>query len=233
MSIKKLLLLVLFFFFVGLFVPRTSKAVDFQEVLTSEDSILVKIQEGIEYFFAFGIEKKVEVLEKHAEKRLVRAEGYAEDENNEKVQKMVQNYLQIKERQNNLLGKTDDGDVLGAVTQRTIDQQKTIEVIKTKIDVEVKQQVIQVREKVVNQVAQRVIDVDGSDGATEFFQKVEHVWAPGTGPGGGESGVVIEGGTMQFAPGTSAGGESGADTQNVVVESGGGSGGEGKTVIEE
>jgi len=127
MSIKKLLLLVLFIFFVGLFVPRTSKAVDLQEVLTSEDSIVVKIQEGIEYLFAFRIEKKVEVLEKHAEKRLVRAEGYAEEGNNERVQNLLQNYLQIKEKQNDLLGKTDDGDVLGAVTQRTIEQQKTIE----------------------------------------------------------------------------------------------------------
>jgi len=232
MSIKKLLLLVLFFFFVGLLVPRTSKAVDLQEVLTSEDSIVVKIQEGIEYFFAFRIEKKVEVLEKHAEKRLVKAESYAEEGNNERVQNLLQSYLQIKEKQNNLLGKTDDGDVLGAVTQRTIEQQKTIEVIKTKIDVEVKQQVIQVQEKVVNQVAQKVIDVDGSDGATEFFQEVEHVWAPGTGPGG-ESGVVVEGGTMQFAPGTSIREESGVNVQNVVVESGEGSGGEGKTIIEE
>ena len=231
MSIKRLLLLVLFFFFISFFIPRTSKAVDFQGVLTSEDSIVVKIQEGIEYFFAFKIEKKVEVLEKHAEKRLVRAEGYAEEGNNEKVQNLLQNYLQIKEKQNNLLGETDDGNVLGAVTQRTIEQQKTIEVIKTKIDVEVKQQVIQVQEKVVNQVAQRVIDVDGSDGATEFFQKVENVWAPGTGPGG-ESGVVIKGGTMQFAPGTSAGGESGADIQNVVVESGGGPGNSGTSVVE-
>ncbi|MBU0998378.1 hypothetical protein KJ570_02520 [Patescibacteria group bacterium] len=232
MNLKRLLLMVLFFFSISFFIPRTSKAVDLQDVLTSEDSIVVKIQEGIEYFFAFRIEKKVEVLEKHAEKRLVRAQGYAEEGNNEKVQNSLQNYLQIKEKQNNLLGKTNDGDVLGAVTERTIEQQKTIEVIKTKIDVDVKQQVIQVQEQVVNQVAERIVEVNGSEGQTEFFQKVEHVWAPGTGPGG-ESGVVIEGGTMQFAPGTSAGGTSGADIQNVVVESGEGSGGGSETTVVE
>jgi len=224
MSIKRLLLLVLFFFSISFFIPRTSKAIDLREVLTSEDSIVVKIQEGIEYFFAFKVEKKVEVLEKQAEKRLVLAQGYADEGNNEKVQNLLQNYLQIKERQNNLLGKTDNGDILGSVEERTIEQQKTMEEIKTKIDEGEKGQVIEVQEKVVNQVAQRIIDVNGSEGATEFFQKVEHVWAPGTGPGG-EAGVVIEGGTMQFAPGTSAGGSGGANIQNVVIEGGGGSSG--------
>jgi len=215
---------VLFFFSISFFIPRTSKAIDLREVLTSEDSIVVKIQEGIEYFFAFKVEKKVEVLEKQAEKRLVLAQGYADEGNNEKVQNLLQNYLQIKERQNNLLGKTDNGDILGSVEERTIEQQKTMEEIKTKIDEGEKGQVIEVQEKVVNQVAQRIIDVNGSEGATEFFQKVEHVWAPGTGPGG-EAGVVIEGGTMQFAPGTSAGGSGGANIQNVVIEGGGGSSG--------
>ncbi|MFH1971044.1 MAG: DUF5667 domain-containing protein, partial [Patescibacteria group bacterium] len=104
MSIKRLLLLVLFFFSISLFIPRTSKAVDLQEVLTSENSIIVKIQEGIEYFFAFKVEQKVEVLEKHAEKRLVMAQSYAEEGNNEKVQNALQNYLRIKERQHSLLG---------------------------------------------------------------------------------------------------------------------------------
>lgn len=217
------MLLAVFLFSASLFVPKTSKAVDFQEILTSENSIVVKVQEGIEYFFAFKVENKVGVLEKHAEKRLVRAEGYAEEGNNEKVQNVIQNYLQIKERQNNLLGKANDGEVLGAVEERTIEQQKTMEGIKTKIDEDTKREVVQVQEKVVNQVAERIVETNGSEGATEFFQKVEHVWAPGTGPGG-ESGVVIEGGTIQFAPGTSAGGSSGSDIQNVEVKSGGGAG---------
>lgn len=224
MNIKWLLMLVLFFFSISLFIPKASRALDLQEALTSENSIVVKIQEGIEYFFAFRIENKVAVLEKQAEKRLIMAQGYAEEGDNERVQNLLQNYLQIKERQNNLLGKTDDGDLLGEVEERTIEQQKTMEGIKTKIDKDGVQNIVQVQERVVNQVAQRVIDINGTEGQTEFFNKVEHVWAPGTGPGG-EAGVVIEGGTMQFAPGTSAGGSSGIDIQNVVIEGGGNSGG--------
>ena len=46
------------------------------------------------------------------------------------------------------------------------------------------------------------------------------VYAEGTGPG--EGGVIIEGGAMQFAPGTSAGSPSGADIETNVVITGGG-----------
>ena len=241
MNIKKLLLLVLFSFFIALFIPKTSKAVDLKEMLTSESSIVVKIQEGFEYFFAFGVQKKVEVLEKQAEKRLVMAQGYAEEGNGERVQNLLQSYSQIKERQNNLLDKTDDSNILGEVEDRTIEQQKTMEEIKNKIDDNGKQGVIDVQEAVVNQVAKRVIDVNGSEGATEFLNGVAHVWAPGTGPGGeagvvyegggkliyapgtgpgGSGGVVIEGGEMKFATGTSMSGP-GADIKTVEIKTGG------------
>jgi hypothetical protein len=226
MDIKKIFWLVLFFFFVFFLAPRTSKAINLNEALTSENSVIVKIQEGIEYFFAFKVENKVQVLERQAEKRLTMAQGYAEDGNNEKVQNLLQSYLQIKERQNNLLGKTDNGEILGQVEERTIEQQKIMEEIKINTNDQGKENIVQVQEQVVNQVAERVIEVNGTEGQTEFFNKVEHVWAPGTGPGG-EAGVVIEGGTMQFAPGTSAGGSSGADIKTVVIEGGGG----GQTVV--
>ncbi len=219
MNIKNVFLAMLFFS-LSLFVPRVSQALDLQQVFTSENSIVVKVQEGIEYFFAFRVENKVVVLEKHAEKRLVMAQDYAEKENNEKVQNMIQNYQQIKEKQNDLLGKTNNEDVLGQVTERTIEQQRTMEEIKTNINEEGKQNVIQVQEQVANQVAKHVIDVNGPEGATEFLNDVAHVWAPGTGPGG-EAGVVIEGGSIQFAPGTSAGGPATQDIKTVEVKTGG------------
>lgn len=243
MSIRKLLLFVLALFSISLFIPNTSKAADLQQALTSENSIVVKIQEGIEYFFAFRVENKVAVLEKHAEKRLVMAQGYAEEGNNERVQNLMQNYQRIKERQNNLLDKVGGEEILGMVAERTIEQQKTMEIIKTKVDEGAKQRVVQVQEQVVNQIAKRVIDVNGPEGTTEFLNGVAHVWAPGTGPGkgdagvvyagggkliyapgtgpGGQAGVVIEGGEMKFAPGTSAGGPAGSDIKTIEIKTGG------------
>lgn len=249
-NIKRILLLALFFFSICLLVPQTSKAVDLKQVLTSENSIFIKIQEGVEYFFAFRVENKVQVLERQAERRLSVAKGYADQGNEERVQSVMQSYLQIKEKQNDLLGKAKTKDALGDVEERTIEQQKTMEEIKTKIDDNGKQGVVEVQEKVVNQVAQRIIEVNGTEGQTEFFNKVEHVWAPGTSgtgsggvtvegggtqwaPGtsaGGSSGVVVVGGTIQFAPGTSAGGsggsevKTGGDSGANVVEGGGGGG---------
>ncbi len=247
MNVRKLLLLVLFFFFVCLFAPRTSQAIDLREVLTSENSVIVRIQENIEYFFAFKVENKIQVLEKHAEKRLVMAQGYAEEKNNEKVQNLLQNYLQIKERQNNLLGKTSKDETLEAVAGRTIEQQKTMEEIKSKIEGATKQNIIQVQEQVVNQVAKQVVEVNGPEGTTKFLNEAAHVWAPGTGPGkgeagvvyagggkliyapgtgpGGQGGVVIEGGEMKFAPGTSEGGPAGSDIKTVEIKTGGGNSG--------
>ena len=220
--------------------PKIVRAVDTSPISILDNSIFLKIRESVQYFFTFGADKKVAVLEKQAENRLDMAQDYAENGDQTEVQNSLQNYLQTKEKQDNLLGKIDDNGVLGAVQERTIDQQKTMEEIKMKVDGEVKNEIIQVQEQVVNQVAQRVIVTNGAEGQTEFFQKVEHVWAPGTGPGGGESGVVyeggagqqfapgtstggnggvvIEGGSIQFAPGTSSGGNSGSDIKTVEVK---------------
>ena len=67
------------------------------------------------------------------------------------------------------------------------------------------------------------MEVKGAEAKTEFFEKVEHVWAPGTGPGGGEAGVVYEGGgKLIFAPGTSAGSDNAtSDIKTVEIKTGG------------
>lgn len=223
MNFKKFSLVTVFLLTLALFVPKASVAADTIKFETPEVLILVKIQEGIKYFFTFKTENKISVLEENAEKRLVWAKSYADTGNDGGVQSMIQSYLQIKEKQDGLLGKVD-GQVLGIVEERTIEQQKTMEEIKTKTGDEIKNEVIQVQERVVNQVAERIVVVGGTEGQTEFFKKVEHVWAPGTEPKDGKSGtsgVVIEGGTMQFAPGTSAGKPLINDIRTVEIKTGG------------
>lgn len=245
MNIKKALIFLLFLFTIVLVAPKTSKAFDLPEVFISENSVVTKIYEGMEYIFAFKLENKVSVLEKHAEKRLVAAQEYAQEGNNERVQNMVESYQQIKEKQYNLLEKVNDGEVLGTVTERTVEQQKMMEEIKIKVNEDTKQNVIQIQEQVVNQVAKHVIEVNGTEGATEFLNEVVHVWAPGTEPpagsnggeagvvysgggkliyaegtGPGEGGIVIEGGKLKFATGASMD-SPGADIKNVEIITGG------------
>ena len=155
-------------------------------------------------------------MEKQAGRRLETAQNNVKKGDDSKVPNLLQNYLQIKNRQNDLLEDMDE-DVIGEVGENTLGQQIVMEGIKGKVDEGVKREVIQVQEQVVNQVAQRIVEVDGKEGQTEFLNKVEHVWAPGTGPGG-EAGVVYEGGArLIFAPGTSGGGNAGADIKSVEV----------------
>jgi len=218
-STKTSLALMLLFLSISLFTPTVSLAVDLPQKSVSAFSVITSIREKIAYFFAFTTDKKIIVLEKQAENRLKMAQTSAKGGDGQQVQNSLQNYLQTKEKQGTLLDKaTDTKGVLNQVQERTIEQQQTMEEIKNQlVDQDIKQEVVQVQEQVVNQVAQRVINTNGQEGQTEFFQKVEHVWAPGTGPGGGEAGVVIEGGAMRFAPGTSAGGNGGADIKQVEV----------------
>lgn len=233
-SKKSLLILVFVFLSIGFIAPIASQAVDSPKKSVSGYSIIVRIRERVEYFFAFSANKKIEVLEKQAENRLNTAQDYAKEGDNQQVQDLLQNYLQTKEKQNTLLDKvTDTKEILETVKEKTIEQQKTMEEIKVQVvDQDIKQEVVQAQEQVVNQVAKNIVNINGTEGLTEFFQKVEHVWAPGTGPGGeagtsfapgtsgvGSGGVIIEGGSIQFAPGTSAGGNSGADIKQVEVKS--------------
>ena len=99
MNFKKFSLITLFLLTLVLLIPKTSLAADTTNVPTSQVSILVKIQEGIKYFFTFKTENKITVLEENAEKRLVWAKSYADTGNEGGVQSMVQSYLQIKEKQ--------------------------------------------------------------------------------------------------------------------------------------
>jgi len=221
MKTNQIFLPVFFAVCVGFISPTSIQAAEPVDSSTTETSFFARIQERIEYFLAFGVENKVQVLEKQAEKRLEQAQNNVTSGNSEKANTQLQDYLQTKERQNNLIDDMDHPEnVMNQVEERTINQQHTMEQIKNVVDEDMKQEVVQVQEQVVNQVAKRVVDINGSEGLTEFFGQVEHVWAPGTGPGG-EAGVVIVGGSMKFAPGTSAGGPAGSDIKTVEIKTGG------------
>lgn len=229
MNIKRILLLILFVFTISFFLPLTSVAANSSVDRVSNDSFVIRIIEKMEYFFAFGTDKKVEVLEKQAERKLDMVQSNVKDGDNGKVSNLLQNYLEIKNRQNDLLNDAGE-EMIDKVEERTLGQQMIMEEIKVGVDEGIKQNVIQVQEQVVNQVAQRIVEVNGKEGQTEFFNKVEHVWAPGTGPGGPPPGVTYEGGArLIFAPGTSEGGggviyEGGAGQQYAPGSSVGGEG---------
>ncbi len=221
MNIRRIILSLFVLLLIPLCKPNPSYAAGFEDFLTSSDSFLVKIVEGIEYAFTFGAEKRIGVLEKHAERKLELAKQYATEGDEEKVQNMLQRYERIRKRLGKIVQNNLTGDILGEVEERIIIQQETIEEIKGMVGTTVKNEIVTMQENVVNEVAEWVVDVNGTEGQTEFFQKVEVVWAPGTEPEDGlshEATVVIEGGEMKFATGTENTGPSEPDIQNVVIE---------------
>ena len=119
MNLKTKFLLILILLVFSFSAPKTASAVDYKTILSSASNTITNIQEGIEYFFAFKVENKVQVLEKHADKRLTLAQSYANKKDDQKLQNVMQSYLQIKEKQNDLLKKTNDEKVLNSVEKRT------------------------------------------------------------------------------------------------------------------
>lgn len=209
-------------------------AVEPAKTTAKKISVFTRIRERMTYLFTFKTEKKIELLEKQAEKRLDTAKEFAKEGNNEEVKNQIQDYNDTKEKQDILLDKIENPrQSLDKVEERTIEQQKTMEEIKTNVvDKDVKNEIIQTQENVVNQVAKKVVVTDGKEGLTNFQNKVEHVWAPGTN-GKGEGGVIYQGGSkMMFAPGTGAGGQSGVEVKggNSQYAPGTGAGGGGGKV---
>ena len=221
MNVKRVVLLLFFISLILSLRPNPSYAAGLKDSIVSSDSMIVRIIEGIEYIFTFGTENKIEVLEKHAERKLDLAKEYATESNEDKAQEMLQRYERIKNRLGKIVDKDVTEDVLGKMEERIIIQQKTIEEIKGLVGTNVKNEIVTMQENFVNDAAQWIVEVGGAEGKTEFFEKVETVWAPGTEPGkgvSGTSGVVVEGGEMKFAPGTEGTGSSAPDIQNVVIK---------------
>lgn len=217
---KNLRLVLLLAIFIGL-TPTTALAAESSPGSIFNHPLLLKIKDNLQYFFTFGVDNKITLLDKQAEAKLNLAQDYAADGKQVEVKNSVQNYLQVKQKQGDLLDQADDDNSLNQVRQRTLEQQQTMEQLKLQVGEDIKPEIVQAQEQVVNQVAQHVVVANGVEGRDEFFQQVEHVWAPGTGPGGesgtqyapgtsagGSAGVVVVGGSIRFAPGTSAGGDS-------------------------
>src|SRR3989304_6196434 len=93
----------IFALFVLMFSPQQAHATTLNNIFFSPDSFIVKIQERIEYFFAFNTEKKIAVLEKQAERRLTQAENLAKTKNVDKISSLIKSYETLKETQGNLI----------------------------------------------------------------------------------------------------------------------------------
>ena len=184
--------------------PKLTLAAPLGDIFSSQDSLFVRIQERIEYFFAFNIQQKVIVLEKQAERRLTRAENLVKTKDVGQALSLIKSYEILKEKQGDLIGGAP-ATVLDKAKEQTIKQQARIEDMKEDMPEEAKE-LIEDGQKTVIKTMMDTIDDSGTkedkDEATEFAEEIKNVIDPGSNifvPGTNE----VAPGTLEVAPGTS------------------------------
>lgn len=190
-----------FILFFIVFPPRQAHATFLDDIFSSQDSLIVRIQERIEYFFAFTTEQKVSVLEKQAERRLTQAENLVKTKDVDQIPSLIKSYETLKEKQGDLIGEAPTA-VLAEAKARTVKQQARIEDMKEDISDDEKE-IIEESQRTVIQTMIDTID-DSSvteDGANEFAEDIKNVLDPGSNifaPGTND----VAPGTLDVAPGT-------------------------------
>ena len=209
--------LVLFLFTLG---SNKAYAISIDEIRESASNTMTQVWERVELVFAFSQGKKVEVLAKHAQRRLEWAETEFNAEDEEKGQTYLDEYVEIT---GNIAGRLEnvDEEILEEYKTKTIDENNQIDVMKNEVSDSVKNVIDKNQLEVLGATWEVVTDIQGTTEGEDF---VNIVYAPGT-TAGGTSTLIIEGGELTYAPGTTAGGTSGVEIKYSPGNEGGGKGG--------
>lgn len=180
--------------------PQQAHATSLNDIFSSPNSLFVKIQERIEYFFAFRIEQKVTVLEKQAERRLRQAENLVKTKDVDQALPLIKSYQTLKEKQGDLI-KDAPLTALANAKEQTIRQQARIEEIKKNIPDEVDNIIEDSQREVMKTMVDNIKTEEDESKVTEFAEEVKNVLDPGShifAPGTNE----VAPGTLEVAPGT-------------------------------
>jgi len=187
----------------SIFFTQQAFALTFDQVRETTTTSFTQFVETIELAFTFREEKKVQVMAKHAERRIDWAEESFDSGDTQKGQDYLDDYVQTKNKISAKLDQVDEEMVVD-FQEKTIDENKMIEEFKDNLSGTNRIDIENTQTQVLEKTWEVVGEIQG-EGAAENF--VERIYAPGTGSGG-ENKVIIEGGEFKFAPGTGPGGES-------------------------
>lgn len=180
--------------------PKPAHAATLDDIFSSPGSLIVRIQERIEYFFAFKTEQKVAVLDRQAERRLLQAENLVKTKNIDQALPLIKSYQALKERQSDLIKTLPTIDLVGTKEQ-TIRQQARIEDIKKSTPDEADEIIEESQRTVVKTMVDNIKMEEDEEKVTEFADEVKNVLDPGTNifvPGTNE----VAPGILEVAPGT-------------------------------
>ena len=205
---KRFKFLIFFIFAISVFMfPRQALAAPLGDIFSSPDSLIVRIQERIEYFFAFNTEQKIVVLDKQAERRLTRAENLVKTGNANKTLSLIKNYETLKERQGGLIIVAPT-TVLTEAKERTVQQQARIEGIKKEMPGETRKLIETGQVTIIKTMVENIEAKEDVKEVTEFVKELKNVIEPGSlvvlefareiAPGAFE----VTPGTLEVAPGS-------------------------------
>ena len=205
---KRFKFLIFFIFAISVFMfPRQALAVSLGDIFSSPDSLIVRIQERIEYFFAFNTKQKVVILDKQAERRLTRAENLVKTGDANKTLILIKSYEILKERQGGLI-KAAPATVLTEVKERTVQQQARIEGIKKEMPGETRKLIETGQVTIIKTMVDNIEAKEDVKEVTAFVKELKNVIDPGNlvvlkfareiAPGAFE----VTPGTLEVAPGS-------------------------------
>ena len=196
--------------FVVITTPSPIHAAPLSDLFTAPDSLIVKIQEKVEYFFAFSDQQKIAVLDKQAERRLAHAKSLVKTADVAKIPALLKEYETLKHKQSELI-KVAPATTLVNAEEETVKQQASIEDLKENLPEPMKQVVsesqITVIESMVDSIEEK--ETNSEVAVTNFIKEIKEVINPTSvevlesareiAPGA----FAVTPGTQEVAPGSS------------------------------
>jgi hypothetical protein len=175
--------------------------------------------------FTWKAESKVKTLGQYAGKRVDNAKAVFDEKAYDQIEQYANAYNALKARELQIMEqKKLSNSVVEEVKTRTIEQQKTLSIVRDGLEsADLKQSVVSIQERVTNRIKNVIESTENKENADKFINQIVTVWED---PQGTKDTTSLANGTTAgeaahtYAAGTTAGGVNG-----VIVD-----GGQGKIV---
>ena len=167
--------------------------------------------------FTFRTSSKIKTLDRYATERVNNIQTVYTAKNFDQIGGYVGKYADLKSSELSLIeSKKITGELLETAKITTIEQQKTLSIVRDGLnDENIKQNITKVQEDIVNKSRSVITNVENAEIANKFVDGVVTVWEDPQGLKGEANNTTAGGATHTYAAGTSAGGING-----VVVDGG-------------
>lgn len=175
--------------------------------------------------FTWKVESKVTTLDQYAGRRVDNVRAVFDEKAYDQIEQYANAYNDLKARELQIMEqKKLNSSVVEEVKARTIEQQKTLSIVRDGLEsADLKQSVVSIQERVTNRIKNVIENTENKESADKFVNQIVTAWEDPQGTKGTTSlanGTTAGEATHTYAAGTTADGVNG-----VIVD-----GGQGKVV---